>query len=173
MSRWTTLIRSALILFVAVAITPSVSAQDDPDAKPASEETKSPSVEVPADHSTTGEDSVTIDGQVVPYRVTTGTQPVWDGDGEAIASMFYTYYERSDVEDRKARPLVFSFNGGPGSASVWMHLAYTGPRLLKIDDEGYPVQPYGIQENPHSILDVADTLLRWSGEDRPRSRPEA
>jgi carboxypeptidase C (cathepsin A) len=116
-------------------------------------------VDVPADHAVTAEDTVTIGGQAVPYRVTTGTQPVWDKDGKAIASMFYTYYERSDVEDRSTRPLAFSFNGGPGSASVWMHLAYTGPRVLKIDDEGYPVQPYGIEDNPHSILDVADIVF--------------
>jgi carboxypeptidase C (cathepsin A) len=54
--------------------------------------------------------------------------------------------------------LFISFNGGPGSASVWMHIAYTGPRVLVIDDEGYPVQPYGIRENPNSILDVADIV---------------
>ena len=56
------------------------------------------------------------------------------------------------------RPLVISFNGGPGSASLWMHIAYTGPKILRIDDEGYPVQPYGVQDNPHSILDVADIV---------------
>lgn len=123
------------------------SSQDDSDA-----------VEVPVNESTTRSDSVTIGGQVVRYDVTTGTQPVWDDDGEPIASMFYTYYERTNVEDKSRRPLAFSFNGGPGSASVWMHLAYTGPRLLKIDDEGFPVQPYGVQENPHSILDVADII---------------
>jgi carboxypeptidase C (cathepsin A) len=59
---------------------------------------------------------------------------------------YFTYYERSDV--KIVLPLVISFNGGPGSASVWMHIAYTGPKLLNIDDEGYPLQPYGIKENP-------------------------
>ena len=106
----------------------------------------------------TAEDTITIRGVPVPYRVTAGTQPVWDEAGERVASMFYTYYERTDVEDASTRPLVFSFNGGPGSASIWMHIAYTGPRVLRIDDEGYPVQPYGIQENPHSIVDVADIV---------------
>jgi len=85
--------------------------------------------------------------------------PVWDEDGKAIAGLFYTYYERSDVKDQASRPLVISFNGGPGSASVWMQIAYTGPSLLNIDDEGYPVQPYGIKENPYSILDVADIVF--------------
>ncbi len=77
----------------------------------------------------------------------------------ASPGLFYTYYERTDIKDRSSRPLIISFNGGPGSASVWMHIAYTGPRLLNIDDEGYPVQPYGIKDNPYSILDVADIVF--------------
>jgi carboxypeptidase C (cathepsin A) len=101
---------------------------------------------------------VTIKGKVVPYKVTAGTQPVWDKDGKVTASLFYTYYQRSDVSDKGKRPLVISFNGGPGSASVWMHIAYTGPKVLNLDAEGYPVQPYGVKDNPHSILDVADIV---------------
>jgi carboxypeptidase C (cathepsin A) len=101
---------------------------------------------------------VTIEGQRVPYRATVGNQPVWDRDGEAVATLFYTYYERTDVRDRAARPLVISFNGGPGSGSLWMHIGYTGPKLLNIDDEGFPVQPYGVRDNPHSILDIADIV---------------
>lgn len=101
---------------------------------------------------------VTIKGQRISYKAVTGTLPVWDETGKAIAGLFYTYYERSDVKDKVNRPLVISFNGGPGSASVWMHIAYTGPVLLNIDDEGYPVQPYGYKENKSSILDVADIV---------------
>ncbi|WP_276496834.1 S10 family peptidase [Pontibacter litorisediminis] len=111
------------------------------------------------DSTVTSKHHVTIKGQRVPYTATTGTQPVWDENGKTIAGLFYTYYERSDVKSRDARPLVISFNGGPGSASVWMHIAYTGPRLLNIDEEGYPVQPYGFRENPESILDVADIVF--------------
>jgi carboxypeptidase C (cathepsin A) len=102
--------------------------------------------------------TVTIRGKAVPYKATTGTLPVWDEDGKPIAGLFYTYYERSDVQNRENRPLVISFNGGPGSASVWMHIAYTGPVVLNIDDEGYPVQPYGYKDNSSSILDVADIV---------------
>lgn len=101
---------------------------------------------------------VTIKGQRIPYKAVAGTLPVWDEEGKAIAGLFYTYYERTDIKDKAPRPLVISFNGGPGSASVWMHIAYTGPVLLNIDDEGYPIQPYGIKENPYSILDVADIV---------------
>jgi carboxypeptidase C (cathepsin A) len=102
--------------------------------------------------------SVTIKGKNVRYKTTTGTLPVWDEEGKPIAGLFYTYYERSDVKDKETRPLVISFNGGPGSASVWMHIAYTGPVVLNIDDEGYPIQPYGYKENNSSILDVADIV---------------
>ncbi len=102
--------------------------------------------------------SVTIGGKQVSYTATAGTQPVWDKDGDVIASLFYTYYERDNIKNREQRPLLISFNGGPGSASVWMHIAYTGPRVLLVDDEGFPVQPYGVRENPYSILDVADIV---------------
>ena len=100
-----------------------------------------------------------INNQKISYRATAGTQPVWNDDEQVIASLFYTYYQRTDVKDTASRPLLISFNGGPGSASVWMHVAYTGPRILNIDDEGYPVQPYGVQDNPFSVLDVADIVF--------------
>lgn len=111
------------------------------------------------DWSNTTEHEVQIKGNKVPYTTTVGNLPVYSEDGEIIASLFYTYYQRSDVRDKTRRPLVFSFNGGPGSASVWMHIGYTGPKKLKIDDEGYPIQPYGVDDNPHSILDVADIVF--------------
>lgn len=111
------------------------------------------------DHQIVTNHQVTIRGKSVPYTATAGTQPVWNDKGEVIASLFYTYYQRSDIKNQDTRPLVISFNGGPGSASVWMHLAYTGPKILKIDDEGYPIQPYGVKDNPHSILDEADIVF--------------
>ncbi len=136
--------RTAPALVVLLALLPaSVASQD---------------IRVPVDTAFTSSHTVTIGGERVPYTATAGFQPVWDADGTAIASVFYTYYERSDVSDRARRPLVISFNGGPGSASVWMHIGYTGPIFLNIDDEGFPVQPYGFSDNPHSILDVADIV---------------
>jgi carboxypeptidase C (cathepsin A) len=111
------------------------------------------------DWSNTTEHEVQIKGNKVPYTTTVGNLPVYSEDGEIMASLFYTYYQRSDVRDKTRRPLVISFNGGPGSASVWMHIGYTGPKKLKIDDEGFPIQPYGVEDNPHSILDVADIVF--------------
>ncbi|WP_396637949.1 S10 family peptidase [Maribacter sp. R77961] len=113
---------------------------------------------IPVDTAITTQHSVTINGTTVNYTAKTGTQPVWDEMGKPTAALHYTYYTRNNVKDRASRPLLISFNGGPGSGSVWMHLAYTGPRVLKIDDEGYPVQPYGVKENPFSVLDVTDIV---------------
>lgn len=125
---------------------------------PAVKETETPARKLNIDSAVTAKHSVTINGQRVPYTVIAGTMPVWDENDKPVAGVFYTYYERADVSDHSSRPLVISFNGGPGTPSVWMEIGYTGPRILKIDDEGYPVQPYGMKDNPYSILDVADIV---------------
>ena len=111
------------------------------------------------DESTTQEFTTKIKGKKIKYTATIGNQPVWDKNGQPTATLFYTFYQRSDVKSNETRPLVISFNGGPGSASVWMHMAYTGPKILNVDDEGYPLQPYGTKTNPYSILDVADIVF--------------
>ena len=115
--------------------------------------------EIPVDTVVTKNHSTQIKGVTINYQAQTGTQPVWNKEGKPIATLFYTYYRRTNIKNGSQRPLIFSFNGGPGSASVWMHLAYTGPKILKIDNEGYPVQPYGYKSNPNSILDVADIVF--------------
>ncbi len=136
--------RKIIVAFLLLATTSFLFAQDR---------------KIPVESAVVTNHEVVIKGKRVPFSATAGTQPVWNNDGDPVATLFYTYYERTDVRDKDTRPLVISFNGGPGSASVWMHLAYTGPRILKIDDEGYPIQPYGVKDNPHSILDVADIVF--------------
>lgn len=113
---------------------------------------------IPIDTTVVTNNSVNVKGVKVSYSATTGMQPVWNENGKVIASLYYTYYKRTDVKNSEQRPLILSFNGGPGSASVWMHIAYTGPRVLKIDEEGFPIQPYGVKENSNTILDVADIV---------------
>lgn len=115
-------------------------------------------LEVPVDTAVVTEHEVTIRGEPVPYEAEAGMQPVYNDEGTPRATLFYTYYRRTDVEDDGRRPLVISFNGGPGSGSLWMHLGYTSPKHLLISDEGYPVQPYGVEPNNQSILDVADIV---------------
>lgn len=115
-------------------------------------------LEIPRDTAYISSHSVKIKNQQINYIAETGFQPVWNQEGMMTASLYYTYYKRTNDNKGANRPLVFSFNGGPGSASVWMHIAYTGPKVLNIDEEGYPVQPYGVKDNPNSILDVADIV---------------
>ncbi len=113
----------------------------------------------PTDTMIVSQHQTTINGQSISYTATVGMQPLWDEMGKPIAALHYTYYQRDGISNREERPLLISFNGGPGSGSVWMHVAYTGPRVLNIDEEGYPVQPYGISSNPYSVLDVADIVF--------------
>ncbi|EPR73623.1 Carboxypeptidase-related protein [Winogradskyella psychrotolerans RS-3] len=119
----------------------------------------SQNLKIPTDTTYVTNHSVTIKGKQINYKAETGFQPVWDTEGQMIASLYYTYYKRTNDAKDKNRPIVYSFNGGPGSASLWMHIAYTGPKVLNIDDEGYPTQPYGVKDNPNSILDVADIVF--------------
>ncbi|TRZ45333.1 S10 family peptidase [Robertkochia solimangrovi] len=135
---------STLFVMMCLSVTCLVSAQKQ--------------VVLPADSIVTTAHQVVIKGKKVSYNTDTGTIPVWDKDGNPIAALYHTYYYRTDVSNNVDRPLLISFNGGPGSASVWMHIAYTGPKVLNIDDEGYPVQPYGVKDNPNSILDIADIV---------------
>ena len=114
---------------------------------------------LPVDTIITSNHTTKIKNKNVNYVANTGTQPVWDNSGKMVASLYYTYYKRTDIKDAAERPLLISFNGGPGSASVWMHVAYTGPKILKIDREGFPIQPYGVKDNPYSVLDVADIVF--------------
>ena len=112
--------------------------------------------DIKIDEKVTKNTSAQINGKPINYKVVTGTQALFE-EQEAIASIHYTYYKKENT-DLKNRPLLISFNGGPGSGSLWMHLAYTGPKILNITDEGFPIQPYGIKDNPNSIIDVADIL---------------
>jgi carboxypeptidase C (cathepsin A) len=114
-------------LLVALLMVTSLFAQaqkSGEEGAKAKQEDKNPSFkrELSLEAKTETKSEVTIKGQKVPYKAITGTIPVWDEDGKAIAGLFYVYYERTDVTNKDERPLVISFNGGPGTASVWMHL---------------------------------------------------
>jgi len=113
---------------------------------------------IPIDTTVVTNHTTTINNVKISYTATIGMQPVWDENGKPIATLQFTYYKKSGENDLAKRPLLISYNGGPGSASVWMHIAYTGPMVLNIDPEGYPMQPYGVHENPHSVFDVADIV---------------
>lgn len=110
-------------------------------------------------YETTGQ--VTAGGERVRYRVTAGEMILTGEDGEPNAAIFSTAYIREGAGDPTTRPVAFIFNGGPGSASLWLHMGVFGPQRVvlpaDVSDDGAP--PYPIVENEHSILDVADLVF--------------
>lgn len=119
---------------------------------------------IPEDNLSVTHHSVTIDGKEYKYTATTGTlvlKKEVDKEGEkAKASIFFIAYTLDDVEDASDRPITFSFNGGPGSSSVWLHLGVLGPRRVKPDEHGNPPQPpYELTNNEFSILDKTDLVF--------------
>jgi carboxypeptidase C (cathepsin A) len=128
----------------------------------------------PQDQLVVTQHTVTIGGQEVKYTVTAGTMVLKEeaekkGDkaGEAEgekpkATVFFIAYTRDEVEDKSRRPVTFSFNGGPGSSSVWLHLGVLGPRRVQMDDAGagsLPPPPYRLVDNEHSLLDATDLVF--------------
>lgn len=104
--------------------------------------------------------TVNIAGETIAYTATTGLLPLKQEQGADKAYTFYIAYTRNDVDDRSARPLLFCFNGGPGSSSVWLHLGAFGPRRVALPPAPrHPQTPYRLEENPFSVLDVADIVF--------------
>jgi len=106
------------------------------------------------------EHTLVANGQTISYRAIAGDTWLRDMNGAPTASIFSFTYLRTDVQDAR-RPVVFVFNGGPGSASVWIHMGAIGPRRVVLDADVNPsnVPPFGLEDNPNSILDVADLVF--------------
>lgn len=99
-----------------------------------------------------------IAGQTLSYTATAGRLPV-EVDGNRC-NMFFTAYTLDGVEDLAERPVTFAFNGGPGTASLYVHLGMMGPRRVDVDDEGTPNSlPTRVVDNPCSILDMTDLVF--------------
>ena len=78
---------------------------------------------VKPDDAVTTQHQAVFNGQTISYSATVGTQPVWDAEGNVVATLNYTYYAKNGVKDLAHRPLTISFNGGPGSGSLWIKIA--------------------------------------------------
>jgi carboxypeptidase C (cathepsin A) len=102
---------------------------------------------------------ITVDGKLLKYTATAGRLPIKRDDGKIEAEMFYVAYTL-DGQDPAKRPLTFAFNGGPGSASIWLHMGALGPRRVVLQPDGFmPPAPYRIQDNPYTLLDKSDLVL--------------
>ncbi len=102
---------------------------------------------------------ITIDGKALKYTATAGRLPIKRGDGKIEAEMFYVAYTVEGQEAAK-RPLTFAFNGGPGSASIWLHMGALGPKHVVLQPDGFmPPAPYHMEDNPYTLLDKSDLVL--------------
>ena len=104
---------------------------------------------------------LTLGAQSIPYHTVCEDNFFYDEEGKAVATIYSYAYFRSDVPNPSARPLLFAYNGGPGSASLWLHLGLVGPRRVKLDDEIHlpTVPPFELEDNPNCILDICDLVI--------------
>jgi carboxypeptidase C (cathepsin A) len=103
---------------------------------------------------------VALEGRELDYTVTTGMLPIRNDEEETEAEIFFMAYVAEGMPHPAERPLLFSFNGGPGSSSVWLHLGALGPKRVRMRDDGaMPAPPYALVDNPGTWLDLMDIVF--------------
>ncbi|MCP5537389.1 MAG: peptidase S10 [Akkermansiaceae bacterium] len=152
LSRWTTLIVFGALLLPLRA---------EPPAKDAVTKAQKQNPKEQGARMVEKQASVTIEGKQIDYTVRTSRLVLKKEDGKARASVFNVAYIRNGVKDVSKRPVLFAFNGGPGSSAVWLHLGALGPRIVPTSADGTEAlkPPLTVKENPFSILDVADLVF--------------
>ncbi len=102
---------------------------------------------------------ITLNGKPLRYTATAGRLPIKDASGNIDAEMFYVAYTL-EGQDPTKRPVTFAFNGGPGSASIWLHMGALGPKRVALQQDGMmPPSPYHLIDNPGTPLDRTDIVL--------------
>ncbi len=138
-----------LCLGIMMAIPLRSKAQDTKKAKP---------ILKPKDVTTTG--TVTVDGRKINYKATAGSIYLTNDKGDTTARMFYVSYTKSDVGNESDRPVMFLYNGGPGSSTLWLHMGSFGPkRIVTADSSHTAPAPYQFINNEYSLLDVSDLVF--------------
>ena len=113
---------------------------------------------IPTPEVSTTQQKVTINGKTMALTAKAGTHLLRDEHNEPIALFGFTSYTQNDAP--ADRPIMFAYNGGPGSSSFWLHMGVLGPKRIVVEDPGYTkASPYGIVNNEYSILDVADLVM--------------
>ena len=101
-----------------------------------------------------------LDATTLRYSATVGKMPLKDETGKIAAQLFYTAYTLDTELDSAERPLIFVFNGGPGSASIWLHMGALGPRRVDMGVDGFmPAPPFCLIDNAHTWLDLGDLVF--------------
>lgn len=103
--------------------------------------------------------TITVRGKTLRYTATAGRLPIKDATGKIDAEMFFVAYTLDGADPAK-RPVTFSYNGGPGSASIWLHMGALGPRTVVLQPQGWmPAAPYRLQDNQDTPLDATDIVM--------------
>ena len=103
--------------------------------------------------------SIQIGGKVINYTASAGYLFMKSDTGRILTKIFFTYYQK-EGEDSSKRPLTFTFNGGPGSASLWLHMGGVGPKRVVLKDDGTATAaPYSYVANEYSWLDKTDLVF--------------
>ena len=109
----------------------------------------------------TSEGSIELNGKKIPYKTVSEDNVFYDSEGKAVASIFSYSYFRSDVKDASTRPVIFGYNGGPGSSSMYVHTGFLGVRRVSYGEPDRPSAfgPWKVIDNPDCLLDIADLVL--------------
>jgi carboxypeptidase C (cathepsin A) len=103
--------------------------------------------------------SITVGGTKLEYSATAGTLVLKEEDGKPLASIFFVAYTKP-VKDLSKRPITFTFNGGPGSSSAWLHMGAFAPKKVQLDEDGNPLPPPArLVDNPYNLLEVSDFVF--------------
>ncbi len=101
-----------------------------------------------------------LGGKPLDYAATAGTLVIRDDDDKPMAYLSYVAYTRRDVKDAATRPILFAFNGGPGSSSMWLHMGVLGPKRVVVSDpDPTPAAPYRLVDNEFGVLDKSDLVM--------------
>ena len=152
-------------VLAALIVAPAASAQQRPapgadQQRPAERESRRHEVATDAeDRVSTTSQVLRAGGKEIRYSASAGTLPIRTDDGRVAARMFFVAYTR-DAEPARTRPVSFLFNGGPGSASIWLHMGSFGPVRVQMAGEGFqPAPPYTLADNEYSLLDASDIVF--------------
>lgn len=138
---------------------PQSAPQPDAAAKPAGGSEQFPAPPAVETTSKT-EHEITINGKKIPYTAVAGTLVLKKDDGKPWANIFYVAYTRDETTDKTRRPVTFTFNGGPGSSSVWLHMGALGPKRVAMGPEGEaPAPPYHLVDNVDTALAFTDLVF--------------
>lgn len=160
------LLLSTLLLFQAPGGAPGRQGRQRPDAAqpqqaPSGEaQRQAPDRPMPDEPPVVTKHEIKVGERTLKYTVTTGMMPIRNREGVTEAQIFFMAYTLDGAGPAAQRPLMFSFNGGPGSSSVWLHLGALGPKRVRMLDDGQmPAPPYQLVENEHTWLDATDLVF--------------